>query len=105
MAGDAGCGAEFDGIEEEYSVRELAVSCPCAAWLDGGYVRDAGTCTSVNGESKGKSSGRDIEDVVLSLWNVLQSLQVVRVDPQLAQRSSVPSLRQSHVAGQPRSLV
>ena len=73
-----GCGAEFDGIEEEYSVRELAVSCFCAAWLDDGYVRDAGTCTSVNGECKRKSSGKDI-DVVLRLWNVLQSLQVVPV--------------------------
>ena len=40
-------------------------------------MRDAGTCTSVNGESKGKSSGKDIGDVVLRLWNVLQSLQVV----------------------------
>ena len=60
-------------------VRELAVSCPCAAWLDDGFVRDAGTCTSVNGESKGKSSGKDIEDVVLSFWYVLQSFQVVRV--------------------------
>ena len=79
IAGDAGCGAEFEGIEEEYSARELAVSCPCATWLDDGFVRDAGTCTSVNGESKGKSSGKYIEDVVLSLWNVLQSLQVVRV--------------------------
>ena len=78
-AGDAGCGAEFEGIEEEYSVRELAVSCPCAAWLDDGFVRHAGTCTSVNGESKGKSSGTDLEDKVLSLWNVLQSFQVVRV--------------------------
>ena len=54
------------------------VSCPCA-WLDDDFVRDAGTCTSVNGESKGESSGKDIEDVVLSLWNVLQSFQVVRV--------------------------
>ena len=79
MAGDAGCGAEFEGIEEGYSVRELAVSCPCAAWADDGFVRDAGTCTSVNGESKGKSPGKDIGDVVLRLWNVLQSLQVVPI--------------------------
>ena len=28
---------------------------------------------------KEKSSGKDLEDKVLSLWNVLQSLQVVRV--------------------------
>ena len=79
MAGDAGCGAEFEGIEEGYSVRELAVSCPCAAWSDDGFVRDAGTCTSVNGESKGKSSGKDIGYVVLRLWNVLQSLEVVPI--------------------------
>ena len=35
--------------------------------------------TSVNGESKRKRSGKDLEDKVLSLWHALQSLKVVRV--------------------------
>ena len=76
MAGDACCGAEFDGIVEGFSVRELAVSCSRAAWSDDGFVRHAGTCTSVNGECKWKSSGKDLEDKVLSLWVLLQVVRV-----------------------------
>ena len=99
MAGDAGCGAEFDGIEEEYPVRELAVSCPCAVWLDDGYVWDAGTSL------KGQVQAKIVKMLSCVSGMCFRPFRWYESDPQLALRSSVLSLRQSHVAGQPRSLV